>query len=112
MVKVTIEPKEVGVVPVAVWEISESDEAALDRYEGFPVFYYKKEMKMEIKGIKSGKLRKRACFVYIMQEERKIGIPSRMYVDTCMEGYRNFGFDGQYLLEALKKVEEAVTDEE
>lgn len=62
----TIEPKEGGVVPVAVWEVSESDESALDRYEGFPVFYYKKEMKMEIKGIKSGKLRKRNCFVYIM----------------------------------------------
>lgn len=108
----TIEPKEGGTVPVAVWEVSESDEAALDRYEGFPVFYYKKEIKMEIKGIRSGKLRKRTCFVYIMQEDRKIGIPSRMYVDTCMEGYRNFGFGGQYLLEALKKAEEAVTDEE
>ena len=38
----TIEPKEGGEVPVAVWEVTESDETALDRYEGYPVFYYKK----------------------------------------------------------------------
>ena len=30
----TIEPKEGGEVPVAVWEVTESDETALDRYEG------------------------------------------------------------------------------
>lgn len=37
----TIEPK-VGVsVPVAVWSVEAEDEAALDRYEGFPAFYYK-----------------------------------------------------------------------
>lgn len=39
----TIEPKEGGEVPVVVWEVTESDEAALDRYEGYPVFYYKKK---------------------------------------------------------------------
>ena len=40
----TIEPKEGSEVPVAVWEVTESDEAALDRYEGYPVFYYKKNI--------------------------------------------------------------------
>ncbi len=39
----TIEPKVGSEVPVAVWEVTESDEAALDRYEGYPVFYYKKK---------------------------------------------------------------------
>ena len=33
----TIEPKKGGAVPVAAWEVTESDEAALDRYEGFPI---------------------------------------------------------------------------
>ncbi len=42
------------------------DEAALDRYEGFPSFYYKAEMRLPIKGIRSGKVRERNCFVYIM----------------------------------------------
>ena len=40
----TIEPKAGASVPVAAWEVSEADEAALDRYEGFPDFYYKAEM--------------------------------------------------------------------
>ena len=61
----TIEPKKGGEVPVAAWEVTESDEAALDRYEGFPTFYYKKEMELDIKGIRTGKIRRRKCFVYI-----------------------------------------------
>ena len=67
----TIEPKEGGEVPVAVWEVTESDEAALDRYEGYPMFYYKKEMELDIRGIRTGKIRRRKCFVYIMHEERR-----------------------------------------
>ena len=53
----TIAPKEGACVPVAVWEISEKNEQALDRYEGFPSFYYKKELVLPIKGIKTGKVR-------------------------------------------------------
>ena len=38
----TIEPFESGKVPVAVWEVSSADEERLDRYEGYPTFYYRK----------------------------------------------------------------------
>nr|DAS34321.1 MAG TPA: hypothetical protein [Caudoviricetes sp.] len=102
----TIEEKEGSKVPVAVWSVTEADEAALDRYEGFPAFYYKKELTLPIKGIKSGKVRKRKCFVYIMHEDRKIGVPSLAYVSTCLEGYISFGFDEHYLAEAQIKAEE------
>ena len=51
----TIESKEGSRVPVAAWEVSAEDELALDRYEGFPTFYYKKELMLPIKGIRSGK---------------------------------------------------------
>ena len=95
----TIEPKEGSSVPVAVWETTAEDEAALDRYEGYPAFYYKKELVLPIKGIKTGKLRNRKVYVYIMHEDRPIGIPSSQYVRTCLEGYRDFGFD----MEILKK---------
>ena len=54
----TIEPKKGSRVPVAAWEVSAEDEQALDRYEGFPTFYYKKEMLLPIKGIRSGKIRR------------------------------------------------------
>ena len=98
----TIE-KETGFsVPVAVWDVTKKDEESLDYYEGFPDFYYKVEMKLPIKGIKTGKVRTRSAFVYIMHEERKPGIPSRFYVNTCLEGYASFGFDENVLTEALR----------
>ena len=98
----TIEPKDGSSVPVAVWETTAEDEFALDRYEGYPAFYYKKELVLPIKGIKTGKVRNRKVYVYIMHEERPIGIPSKSYVRTCIEGYHNFGFD----IDVIKKAYE------
>ena len=96
----TIEPKENSTVPVAVWEVTEKDELALDRYEGFPAFYYKAEMTLPIKGIRTGKVRQRRVFVYIMHEDRPIGVPSVYYLRTCLEGYDDFGFDSKILMSA------------
>ena len=98
----TIEPMEGAEVPVVIWEVTESDEKALDRYEGYPNFYYKKEMTLDIKGIRTGKVRRRDAFVYIMHEERELGIPSWYYVNTCLDGYRAFGFDEKYLFDAIR----------
>ena len=97
----TIEPEKGCSVPVAVWSVTDEDEWALDRYEGFPSFYYKKELELPITGIKTGKVRRRKVFVYIMHEDRPFGIPSSFYMRTCAEGYRYFGFDLQTLLEAF-----------
>ena len=98
----TIEPKEGASVPVAVWETTDDDEARLDRYEGFPAFYYKAEMTLPIKGIRTGKIRERKVYVYIMHEDRPIGVPSNQYVRTCLEGYRDFGFDISILRNAYE----------
>ena len=97
----TIEPKVGARVPVAVWSVTNEDEDALDRYEGFPNFYYKAEMKLPIVGIKSGTVRIRDTFVYIMHEDRPLGVPSEFYVRTCIEGYRSFGFDENLLFDAI-----------
>ena len=96
----TIEPEEGATVPVAVWSVTEEDELALDRYEGCPSFYYKKELTLPIKGIRTGKVRERKVFVYIMHEERPFGIPTTFYMRTCVDGYRYFGFDVNTLMEA------------
>ena len=98
----TIEPMEGAEVPVVIWEVTETDEKALDRYEGYPNFYYKKEMTLDIKGIRTGKVRRRDAFIYIMHEERELGIPSWYYVNTCLDGYRAFGFDEKYLFDAIR----------
>ena len=49
----TVEPDDGMKVPVGVWEVSSEDETALDRYEGFPDFYYKKELILDITGIRT-----------------------------------------------------------
>ena len=103
----TIEKKEGSKVPVAVWEVNEHDEMSLDRYEGFPTFYYKQELTIPIKGIRTGKIRKRKVFVYIMHEERPIGLPTMSYVQTCLEGYSSCGFDENILFTAYEKSREA-----
>ena len=102
----TIEPKNGGLVPIAVWEVTDDDEKRLDIYEGYPTFYYKKDVRLPVK-LASGKIRKVTAFVYIMHEERSIAIPSMTYIRTCEEGYRNFGFDIKYLDRAyLRSIKE------
>lgn len=98
----TIEKKPGSSVPVGVWSVTARDEMELDVYEGFPSFYYKAEMTVEVKPEKGGETRQREAFVYIMHEERSLGWPSGAYVRTCMDGYRAFGFDYAFLMDALK----------
>ena len=97
----TIEKADGFSVPVGVWAVTETDEARLDRYEGYPAFYYKTEMDITYKGLVSKKQRKVRAFVYIMHEERKLGLPYREYVEVCLEGYKAFGFSPRYLEEAI-----------
>ena len=97
----TIEPKAGAEVPVAVWAVEPSDELNLDRYEGYPTFYYKTELELPVRYF-SGKTVLRKAFVYIMHEERPLGLPSGSYVRTCLEGYGNFDFDENILLVALE----------
>lgn len=99
----TIEPQKGATVPVAVWEIKKSDEANLDVYEGFPKFYYKKNMRIKCRYAKSGRTRTINAFVYIMDERRKLGIPASYYVQTCLNGYDSFGFDREYIFRAIDK---------
>lgn len=98
----TIEKKKGGSVPVAVWATTAADEAALDRYEGFPTFYHKAEMELPVKSIRTGKVQNIKCYVYIMHEDRQLGSPSEFYVRTCLDGYRDFGFDEKILMRAIK----------
>ena len=97
----TIEKKKGASVPVAVWEVSERDEQRLDAYEGYPNFYYKTVMQLTVKGFFNGRKKKVDAFVYIMHEERELGIPSSAYVRTCVAGYRHFGFDLKHLRLAM-----------
>ena len=95
-----------GSVPVVIWEVDKTDEKALDRYEGYPAFYYKKDIKLQYKGIRTGNRRTVTAFAYIMHEDRLIGVPSLFYLNTCLDGYDTFYFDKQILLNAYHKSKE------
>lgn len=97
----TIEPEEGQQVPVVVWAISETDEKRLDRYEGYPSFYYKKELDVEITSHGTS-LGTHTAMVYIMDERRKNGMPTPDYEGVLEEGYKRFGFDESILVEALR----------
>ena len=90
----TIEKKNGGRVPLGIWQVNEEHEKALDRYEAFPTFYYKKEV--IIPGDKT-------AFIYIMNERMSARTTTRHYYDVCAQGYKDFGLDEKYLKEALKK---------
>lgn len=72
----TVEKKKDSSVPVLVWELEPSDEAALDRYEGWPHFYRKEWVKVQM-----GKQWVKVM-VYIMNDGRPLGSPSRYYYNT------------------------------
>ena len=99
----TIEKKSGGMVPVAVWETSAKDEAALDHYEGYPSFYYKAELDLPVRSFKDWKVTKKHCYVYIMHEDRPFGMPHFSYIETCLDGYRDFDFDEEILFKAIEQ---------
>ena len=103
----TVEPKKGSMVPVLVWRISERDEHYLDRYEGYPSFYYKKTMEVEVQsfiGEKTDDVTE--AIIYIMHEDRPVGVPSNFYMRTCLEGYDTFRFDKNVLVDAYDKCRE------
>ena len=104
----TIEPWEGGRVPVAVWEVTEAHERSLDRYEGYPVFYYKADMELEVSLTGTGEVKTLPGFVYMMYADRPIGTPSNSYFVTCAQGYRSFGFDPRILLDAYANSKEEI----
>lgn len=90
----TIETQKGGRVPVLIWEIGEQDERKLDRYEGYPVFYHKKEIEVQLGG------ERKNAMVYIMDESRELGEPSAGYYNVLENAYWKFGFPMRILMEA------------
>lgn len=92
----TIEKEEGHKVPVVLWEIEPKDEHRLDRYEGFPTFYYKEWMELDLDGEEIQGM------VYMMDQDRKLGQPSYHYYKTLEDAYERFGFDKGILEKALE----------
>ncbi len=93
----TIERKSGSTVPVLVWEIQTIDEYRLDIYEGYPRYYFKKNIMVDIGG------RKKKAMVYIMDERQLPGKPSACYIETIRRGYIDNNMDISIFEKSLEK---------
>lgn len=82
-------------VPVVLWEISAADEKNLDRYEGFPYLYRKEniDVLMDDGSTATG-------MIYLMNHGQPTH-PSDYYYNVIASGYRSFGFDTDFLDDAV-----------
>ena len=94
----TIVPQKGSWVPVVVWKISANDERALDVYEGFPRFYYKKRMRVYLDGYGKGIY----AMAYVMNDKAEPGVPSNYYLSTILTGYRENHLDVNMLFKSLE----------
>lgn len=88
----TIEPHPERNTPVLVWEISEEDEKNLDRYEGYPAYYYKKDLPVEVSPLDGGTPKELIAMAYIMADGHSLAEPSPSYYEALAGGYRRFHF--------------------
>jgi len=77
-----------------LWSITPADEAALDRLEGYPVYYGKKTVTVEHQG------QQHQAMVYVMDSTMLLAPPHNHYYQTVAEGYDKFGLSRQQLVAA------------
>ena len=72
--------------PVVIYEISDKCEKALGRYEGYPTFYVKKNVTLNIGGDKKNKI---VAMMYVMNRkyENEVFMQRRDYFETIRMGY-------------------------
>ena len=94
-------------VEILLLKIEESDEKCLDRYEGYPNFYEKETVEVELENgdVVEG-------MVYVMEQSQKFGHPSYYYLQTIAEGYVKNGIDVSSLEMALEQNQEYVLQQE
>lgn len=92
----TIEPDKDSFVPLVLFELSLLDISSLDSYEGYPSFYSKMYVPVKIND-KNNK-----ALIYVMNDVFDYHLPSIEYIETCVEGYRDFDFDEEILKKVLE----------
>lgn len=93
----TIARKKGSSVPALIWSIEPADEYRLDIYEGYPRYYFKQNVMVDIGG------QKRKAMVYIMDLHQRPAKPSRSYVETIIQGYLDNDLDIEYFKESLDR---------
>lgn len=85
-------------VPVVLWDINDYDWHYLDMYEGFPSYYIKKIVPIEMEDGRT-----EHAIVYVMADKRKgICPPDEHYFNVVKQGCIDNGIDVEYLYKALQ----------
>ncbi len=102
----TIEPQKGAAVPVLLWAIKPEDELSLDHYEGFPGFYGKQMMEVELGG------KTVSAMAYVMTPGHAADRPTSYYLNVIAEGYAQAGFNLGVIAAAVKRTEDLISCEE
>ena len=81
-----------------LWEISDDDMYALDRFEGMPRHYTRQRVIISTSG------RNYNGWAYIMVNQTAEHIPDDAYRDTVFEGYRQNDLSCQQLVDGLARL--------
>lgn len=100
-----VEPAAGEQVVGGLWQISRRDLAALDRYEGYPTLYDRREVR-----VTTARLGDVTAIVYVMRDDDAQMLPSRYYLDTITEGYRHFSLPLGELRAAVARAGEWLLD--
>lgn len=82
----------------ALWSITDRCEQSLDRLEGYPDFYLKKEVDVVFNG------KKIKAMVYYMTDRYAHSFPSEYYFQMVLEGYKEHNIDLNQLHRAIDDV--------
>ncbi len=89
-----------GIVHGALWSITATCQASLDRYEGYPKLYDKKLITITREGY--GEIE---ALTYVLYREMPVQPPGRGYLNEIMQGYRDCGIPMDQLRNAVRAAE-------
>lgn len=87
-------------IDCALWTITEDCEQALDRLEGYPDFYGKKEVSVIYNS------KPIIAMIYYMKDFYKQSLPSESYLKTVTEGYLENNMNIEQIYTAIDEVSE------
>jgi len=92
-------------IECALWVITPECERSLDKLEGYPDFYGKKEVTVKFRG------KEIKAMVYYMKDLHGLNSPSEYYLNNVVEGYYNHNMKISPIIEALEELAGKQEDE-
>jgi len=88
-----------------LWELTPACEQALDMLEGYPHYYFKKQVVVESTQPKLDGMTKFVAMVYYMNRQEGTEHPGSMYLSCLNEGYADNGLNHYQIEQALAECE-------